>query len=95
MLQVFTGYESKNRYSIKNAANQNVYYAVEMSDVLTMNVLHANRPFEIVILDNFGAPILRVSRPYKFGSVLCGCPDLLQVSTGNGQPLGTVQQVIW
>lgn len=93
MLQVFTGYESHNRYSVKNAANQNVYYCVETSDVLTMNLMHSDRPFEIIVMDNFGVPVLRASRPYHFGSILCGCPDLLQVSTGNGQPLGTVQEV--
>ncbi|XP_017486069.1 PREDICTED: phospholipid scramblase 1-like [Rhagoletis zephyria] len=92
MLQVFTGYESHNRYSVKNAANQNVYYCVETSDVLTMNLMHSDRPFEIIVMDNFGVPVLRASRPYHFGSILCGCPDLLQVSTGNGQPLGTVQE---
>lgn len=89
-LEAFTGWESKNRYSIKNVAGQNILYAVEEADMLLMNTMGASRPFDITILDAFSIPILRIHRPYTCKCPLFGCMDHVEVSTGAGEPIGTI-----
>ena len=93
MLDVFTGWESKNRYSVKNASGHTVFYAVELTDVVTMNVMGSSRPFEMLLMDNRGSHIFRVHRPYHYGCVCCGCADKIKViCSGSGRLLGSIEQ---
>lgn len=53
MLEALIGFETNNKFTIKNSIGQKVYYAVEDTDCLTRNCCGPIRPFEIKILDNF------------------------------------------
>ncbi|KAH9394249.1 Phospholipid scramblase 1 [Tyrophagus putrescentiae] len=93
LLEAFTGFETNNKYSIKNSMGQHVYYAVEENDFCTRNCLGASRPFEMIIMDNSRNEIMRIHRPFRFDS--CCCPCFLQeieVYSVNGQLLGSVSQ---
>lgn len=54
LLEVFTGFETNNKFTIKNSIGQKVYHAVEDNDCLTRNCCGPMRPFEMKILDNYG-----------------------------------------
>ena len=83
MMNVFTGWETKNRYVVCNSIGQQVYFAVEES-----------RPFNMVIMDNQRMPVLRIKRPYQLeGCGCCGFVQKIEVFTGVGQLLGSVTEV--
>ncbi|XP_001353869.1 phospholipid scramblase 1 [Drosophila persimilis] len=94
-LELLTGFETKNRFKIKNSLGQNVYFAYEESDCCTRNMLGRARPFEMKILDNFQNEVLHLTRPFRC-DLLCCFPDCLnavEVSAPPGQVIGTVEQV--
>lgn len=83
------GFESNNKYEIKNSMGQNVFYAVEENDCLTRQCCGPLRSFTIRVLDNFGQEVITVSRPLKCMSCFFPC-CLQEVST-----LGTKVQCSW
>uniref|UniRef100_A0A3Q0SMH6 Phospholipid scramblase n=1 Tax=Amphilophus citrinellus TaxID=61819 RepID=A0A3Q0SMH6_AMPCI len=60
------GFESNNKYEVRNVMGQNVYYAVEENDCLSRQCCGPLRPFTIHILDNFGQEVITITRPLKF-----------------------------
>ncbi len=55
----FTGWETKNRYVLKNTLGQQVYYAMEDSDLCMRQCCGPTRGFIMHITDNMG----QVSQP--------------------------------
>lgn len=53
LLEAFVGFETNNKYTIKNSVGQKVYYAVEDNDCCTRNCCGPMRPFDMKIMDNF------------------------------------------
>uniref|UniRef100_A0A8B9TI62 Phospholipid scramblase n=1 Tax=Anas platyrhynchos TaxID=8839 RepID=A0A8B9TI62_ANAPL len=51
---VFLGFESNNKYEIKNTLGQRIYFAVEDTDCCTRNFCGPSRPFTIRVMDNLG-----------------------------------------
>ncbi|EDV39851.1 uncharacterized protein Dana_GF10228 [Drosophila ananassae] len=94
-LELLTGFESKNRFKVKNSLGQNVYYAYEESDCCTRNLLGRSRPFEMKILDNFQNEVLHLRRPFRCEILCCfpSCMNAVEVSAPPGQVIGTVEQV--
>lgn len=93
LLEAFVGFETNNKYTIKNNMGQHVYYAVEENDLCTRNCLGASRPFEISIMDNQRSEVMRIYRPFRCSS--CCCPCFLQeieIYSANRQLLGSVTQ---
>ena len=45
MLEAFTGFETKNKYTVKNSMGQDVYKAKEDTDCCTRNICGPQRPF--------------------------------------------------
>lgn len=74
------GFESNNKYEIRNAMGQNVFYAVEENDCLNRQCCGPMRPFTIHVLDNFGQEVITVTRPLKCMSCFFPC-CLQEVST--------------
>lgn len=70
------GYESNNKYEIKNSMGQRVYFAAEQNDCCTRNFCGAARSFAITIVDNSGREIIRLVRPYRCSA--CCFPCCLQ-----------------
>ena len=45
MLEAFTGFETKNKYTVKNSMGQDVYKAKEDTDCCTRNICGPQRPY--------------------------------------------------
>jgi len=71
------GFETNNKFTIKNSAGQKVFYAVEDTDCCTRNCCGPSRPFEMKILDNYRNEVIHLSRPLACQS--CCFPCCLQV----------------
>lgn len=78
MFLALTGFETCNKFTVKNSIGQKVYYAVEDTDCLTRNCCGPLRPFDMKILDNFKNEIIHLHRPLACDS--CCFPCCLQVS---------------
>ncbi|XP_021108457.1 phospholipid scramblase 1 isoform X3 [Heterocephalus glaber] len=76
LLEVLTGFETNNKYEIKNSLGQRVYFAVEDNDCCTRNCCGASRPFTLKILDNLGREVITMERPLRCTS--CCFPCCLQ-----------------
>ncbi|CAG0898781.1 unnamed protein product [Darwinula stevensoni] len=68
LVEAFTGFETANKYSVKNSLGQLVYVAVEESNCWNRNCCGANRPFGMKILDNRWTEVMYLYRPLK-----CDC----------------------
>lgn len=93
LLEAFIGFESANKYEVKNSLGQKVYFAAEDNDCLTRNCCGPMRPFEMKILNNFGNEVLHLYRPLRCDS--CWFPCCLQkmeVSSPPGTIIGYVTQ---
>ncbi|KAI2649257.1 Phospholipid scramblase 1 [Labeo rohita] len=58
LIEALAGFESNNKYEIRNSMGQNVFYAVEENDCLTRQCCGPLRSFTIRVLDNFGQEII-------------------------------------
>ncbi|XP_052043609.1 phospholipid scramblase 1 isoform X1 [Apodemus sylvaticus] len=93
LLEVLTGFETNNKYEIKNSLGQRVYFAVEDTDCCTRNCCGASRPFTLRILDNMGREVMTLERPLRCSS--CCFPCCLQeieIQAPPGVPVGYVAQ---
>ncbi|CAN0386557.1 unnamed protein product [Lampetra fluviatilis] len=78
LLEAILGFETNNRYVVKNSVGQQVYFAAERTDCCTRQCCGPLRPFEIQVTDNAGQEVLHLHRPLRCGS--CCCPCCLQSS---------------
>ncbi|XP_055341389.1 phospholipid scramblase 1-like [Paramacrobiotus metropolitanus] len=93
LLEVFTSCEGANKYRIKNAMAQQVYYAEETTDCLTRQCCGNMRPFDLRVLDNAMNEVIRVHRPYRCKSCCCFCClQVLEVTAPPGTVIGYVVQ---
>ncbi|XP_037807835.1 phospholipid scramblase 2-like isoform X1 [Lucilia sericata] len=93
LLEAFTGFETNNKFSIKNALGQKVYYAVEDNDCCTRNMCGPARPFDMKIFDNFRNEVIHVHRPLACSSCLFPCClQSMEVSAPPGNVVGTIEQ---
>ncbi|XP_055380417.1 phospholipid scramblase 2 isoform X2 [Condylostylus longicornis] len=93
LLEAFTGFETNNKFSIKNSLGQKVYYAVEDTDCCTRNCCGPLRPFDMKVLDNYQNEVIHLYRKLACNS--CCFPCCLQhmeVSSPPGTVVGTVEQ---
>ncbi|XP_010978878.1 phospholipid scramblase 2 isoform X1 [Camelus dromedarius] len=93
LLEVLTGFETSNKYEIKNSLGQKIYFAAEDTDCCTRNFCGPSRPFTMRILDNMGREVITLERPLRCTS--CCFPCCLQeieVYAPPGVPIGYVNQ---
>jgi len=68
--EIFTGFETSNRYAVMDERGHEICYAAEISEGLgtwlLKNWLKAARPFTIKLLDAEGRSVLEVKRPFRF-----------------------------
>ncbi|XP_049315403.1 phospholipid scramblase 2 isoform X3 [Bactrocera dorsalis] len=93
LLEAFTGFETNNKFSIKNALGQKVYYAVEDNDCCTRNMCGPARPFDMKVFDNFRNEVIHMYRPLAC-SACCFpcCLQTMEVSAPPGNVIGTIEQ---
>ncbi|XP_053565981.1 phospholipid scramblase 1 [Bombina bombina] len=93
LLEALTGFETNNKYEIKNVMGQRVYFAAEQNDCCNRNFCGSARSFTIVIIDNTGREIIRVQRPLRCSSCCFPCClQKLEVQAPPGTPIGYVIQ---
>ncbi|GMS82585.1 hypothetical protein PENTCL1PPCAC_4760, partial [Pristionchus entomophagus] len=99
MLEIFTGWETQNKYVIKNGAGEQMYYAYESSDVCERVCCKEGRSFTIYIVDNTGREVMCVSREFKCCAGWCCCAEPgscaaheVTVETLSGYEMGSVSQ---
>ena len=78
LLEAFTGFETGNKYTVKNSMGQNVFKAKEESDCCSRQFCGPMRSFGMKILDNNGTEVMHLNRPLACAS--CCFPCCLQVS---------------
>ncbi|XP_054167099.1 phospholipid scramblase 2-like [Oppia nitens] len=92
LLEAFVGYESANKYSVKNSLGQKVYHAIEDNDCCTRNCCGNIRPFDMKILDNTQREVIHLYRPLRCDSCLFPCwLQKLEVSA-SGNIIGYITQ---
>ncbi|CAG5127220.1 unnamed protein product [Candidula unifasciata] len=92
-IEAFTGFETNNKYEIKNTMNQRVYVAVEDTCCCTRNCCGSARPFDMKIMDNHKKEVMHLSRPLRCST--CCFPCCLQkliVEAPKGSVIGYVRQ---
>ncbi|NP_001089425.1 phospholipid scramblase 1 L homeolog [Xenopus laevis] len=93
LLEVLTGFESNNKYEIKNSLGQRVYFAAEENDCCTRNCCGPGRPFIMTIIDNAGREVMRLDRPCRCSACCCPCClQKLEVQAPPGTVIGYVKQ---
>ncbi|KAM6223869.1 phospholipid scramblase 1-like [Rhynchocyon petersi] len=93
LLEILTGFETCNKYEIKNSLGQRIYFAVEDSDCCSRNCCGSARPLVMKILDNMGREVMTLERPLRCDT--CCCPTCLQevkVEAPPGVTVGYVTQ---
>ncbi|BFZ00262.1 hypothetical protein BsWGS_03302 [Bradybaena similaris] len=92
-LEAFTGFETNNKYEVKNTMNQRVYIAVEDTCCCTRNCCGASRPFDMKIMDNHKREVMHLSRPLRCSSCFFPCClQKLTVEAPKGSVIGYVRQ---
>ena len=93
VLEMETKYEAENKYRVKNALGQQVFFAKETSSSTARNCCGHIRPFEMKILDNNAGEVMHLSRPLACSSCLCPCwLQSIEVTAPPGSVIGSVEQ---
>ncbi|KAM8897277.1 phospholipid scramblase 2-like [Spinachia spinachia] len=93
LLEAFIGFETNNKYEIKNSLGQRIYTAKEKNDCCTRNCCGSLRSFDMKIKDGMEREVIRLIRPFR--CVSCWCPCCLQemeVQSPPGTTIGYVKQ---
>lgn len=97
--EAFSGWETNNKYVIKNAAGQQCYYAVEDTDTCMRICCGNHRGFQILILDNFQNQVMKISREFKCCAGCCWCAGFsnhcafeVKIEAPIGNVIGYVRQ---
>ncbi|XP_070561172.1 phospholipid scramblase 1-like isoform X2 [Ptychodera flava] len=73
LFEVFTGWETRNRYVVNNCLGQRTYYAMEESTAFMRNCCGPSRAFVLHITDNYQQEVLRITREFKCCAGCCWC----------------------
>ncbi|NXE18742.1 PLS1 scramblase, partial [Ardeotis kori] len=93
LLEIVTGFETNNKYEIKNTLGQRVYFAAEDTECCTRNCCGPSRPFTLRIIDNLGHEVITLQRPLRCSSCCFPCClQELEVQSPPGTPVGYVVQ---
>lgn len=92
LLEAFTGFETSNRYKVKNNFGQIIYKAKEDTSCCNRMCCGSNRPFDLRILDQSDREVIHLYRPYRCDS--CWFPCFLQTMevTASGTRCGSIDQ---
>ncbi len=85
-LEVFTNFETKNRYSVRTPEGRQILYAFEESGVLGRVFLRSHRPMNIHVVDENNANLLTASRSFFWFY------SHLHVTDASGQRVGSMQR---
>lgn len=86
MIEVLTGLETANRYTIEDENAQPMLFAAEQSSFLARWFLKSSRPMKLHVVDAHGNHHLEARRPFRFFF------HELQIHDAQGMLLGTVKR---
>ncbi|XP_053165889.1 phospholipid scramblase 1-like isoform X3 [Hemicordylus capensis] len=94
LLEITTGFETCNKYELKNGLGQRVYFAVEETDGFTLGGFEGLRAFTIRIFNNLGQEVIELRRPFRDICRCCCCCFLqeLEVHAPPGTPAGYIKE---
>ncbi|XP_055485470.1 phospholipid scramblase 1-like [Psammomys obesus] len=93
IVEALLGFETANKYNIKNKFGENIYYAVEQSNFLTRFCCGDYRYFSMSIVDNSGREVISLERPLRCDSCFFPCClQKIEVQAPPGVPIGYVIQ---
>jgi hypothetical protein len=94
LFEIISGWETANRYQVKNSLGQQVYFAAEDSNCCLRQYCGPSRPFDMTILDNSKREVIHIKRPLMCSSSLCGfcCLQKMEVESPPGTLVGYVKQ---
>lgn len=64
-MEVITGYETANKYTIVDPAGNTLLKCGEKSSLFAKMALGSGRSMDIKIVDTSGAPVMTITRPFK------------------------------
>jgi len=64
--EILTGFETKNKYSIRDPQGNELYFAAEESNLLLRLFLKMLRPLTFHIVSKEGSKILKIKKPFRF-----------------------------
>uniref|UniRef100_A0A8C6XWU6 Phospholipid scramblase n=1 Tax=Naja naja TaxID=35670 RepID=A0A8C6XWU6_NAJNA len=94
-MMLISGYETCNKYEVKNAMGHWIYFAAEENDDYNLNCSGPLRSFTIKLFDSTNQPVMQVSREFHCSSCCCPCICCLQeleVQAPLGNIIGYVKQ---
>ena len=99
MIEAFTGFDTKNKYVLRNGIGHQFLYAGEESDTCERICCGPQRAFTIHLIDSTHQEVLRISREFKCcagcfwfaGSCDC-CAHEITVEAPPGNVIGYVKQ---
>ncbi|XP_062988215.1 phospholipid scramblase 1-like isoform X5 [Elgaria multicarinata webbii] len=95
LLEMISGYETLNRYEVKNSLGQWLYFAAEENDDFNLNMYGAFRSFNIKLFDSSNQPVIQLTRAFHCSCCCCPCICCLQeleVQAPPGTPIGYIKQ---
>lgn len=93
LLEALTGFETNNKFTIKNSLGQKVYWGIEENDCCTRNMCGPARPFDMKILDIYKNQVMHMHRPLACSSCFFPCClQSMEVSAPPGNVVGTIEQ---
>lgn len=93
MLELITGFETENKYTIKNQSGEKIYYAKEQSECCERQCCGPLRSFDLKIMDAGKNEIIHLNRPLACDSCCFPCClQTMEVSAPPGNLIGTIEQ---
>ena len=93
VVEAITGFETKNRYRIRNTQGKDVYHAVEASNCLLRQCCGPCRPFNMVVSDSQEREVITLHRPLRCCHWCCFCClQEVEVQSPPGTTIGYIQQ---
>jgi len=92
--EVFTGFDSPNKYRVKNELGQDLFFAAEKSECCARACLGKWHPWSMKMMTPDGSQIMNIVRPFRChaGPHWCCYLQKLDVFDQNNNFVGTVQQ---
>jgi uncharacterized protein YxjI len=82
--EILTGFETRNKYSIKDTQGNEIYLAAEEASVLARFFLKMMRPFIVHIMSKDGSEVMKIIKPFRFYY------HEIEVEDNKGKKLGKV-----
>lgn len=86
MLEVFTEFETANRYRILTPEGEEAMFAYEESGMLSRQFMGTHRPLNLHVVDKDEQPVLNANRSFFWFF------SHLNVQDGSGKPLGSLHR---